>query len=141
MIVFFRVLLNSFFFFLFFSFFVFLFSINIYLNNCYLIKCTKQQEKYRVSREKIVHLILIIWINSVNFYHFLQFTVGKPDLITTLLFSKQRFHEFFLFCVFTRVASIYANLLKQKRRVQLPHDTNMASMTSCEDTYYFPTCK
>ena len=69
---------------LFFSrFFVLLFSINIYLNNCYLIKCNKQQEKYHVSREKIVHPILNIWINNLNFYHFLQFTVGKPELITT----------------------------------------------------------
>ena len=34
--------------------FVLLLSINIYLNNCYLIKCiNKQQEKYHVSREKI----------------------------------------------------------------------------------------
>ena len=67
-------------------FFVSLFStnkyINIYLNNCYLIKCNKQQEKYRFSREKIVHRILNIWINNLNFYHFLQFTVGKPELIT-----------------------------------------------------------
>ena len=38
---------------------------------------------YRVSREKIVHRILNIWINNLNFYHFLQFTVGKPELITT----------------------------------------------------------
>ena len=75
----FRVLLNSFFPFL----FVLLFSINIYLNNCYLIKCNKQQEKYRVSSEKIVHRILNIWINNLNFYHFLQLTVGKPELITT----------------------------------------------------------
>ena len=60
-----------------------LFSINIYLNNCYLIKCNKQQEKYCVSSEKIVHPILNIWINNLNFYHFLQFTVGKPELITT----------------------------------------------------------
>ena len=45
-------------FFLFFPFFVLLFSINIYLNNCYLIKRNKQQEKYDVSREKIVQLIL-----------------------------------------------------------------------------------
>ena len=44
-------------FFLFSPFFEFLFSINI-LNNCYLIKCNKQlQEKYCVSREKIVHSI------------------------------------------------------------------------------------
>ena len=57
--------------FLFFPFFVLLFSINIQLNNCYLIKCNKQQEKYRVSREKIVHCILNIWINNLNFYHFL----------------------------------------------------------------------
>ena len=35
--------------------FVLLFSINVYLNNCYLIKCYKEQEKYRVSREKVVH--------------------------------------------------------------------------------------
>ena len=69
--------------FFFFPFFVLLFSINIYLNNCYLIKCNKQQEKYRASSEKTVHHILNIWINNVNFYHFLQFTVGKPELITT----------------------------------------------------------
>ena len=75
---------HSFFLLSFFSrFFVFLFSINIYLNNCYLIKCNKQQEKYRVSSEKIVHPMLNIWINNLNFYHFLQFTVGKPELITT----------------------------------------------------------
>ena len=80
-------------------FFVSLFStnkyINIYLNNCYLIKCNKQQEKYRFSREKIVHRILNIWINNLNFYHFLQFTVGKPELITIWSFSKQRSHDFF----------------------------------------------
>ena len=35
--------------------FVLLFSLNVYLNNCYLIKCYKEQEKYRVSREKVVH--------------------------------------------------------------------------------------
>ena len=63
-------------------FFVFLFSINIYLNNCYFIKCNKQQEKYRVSIEKIVHRILNTWINNMNFYHFLQITVGKPESIT-----------------------------------------------------------
>ena len=33
----------------FFSVFCVVVSINIYLNNCYLIKCNKQQEKYRVS--------------------------------------------------------------------------------------------
>ena len=64
-------------------FFVLLFSINIYINNCFLIKCNKQQEKYRISREKIGHRILNIWINNLNFYHFLQLTVGKPELITT----------------------------------------------------------
>lgn len=65
-------------------------------NKCYLIKCNKQQEKYCVSRENIVHRILNIWINNLNFYYFLQFTVGKPELITTWSFSKQRSHEFFL---------------------------------------------
>ena len=64
----------------FFPFFVLLFSINIWLNNCYLIKCNKQQEKYCVSRENIVHRVLNIWINNLNFYYFLQFTVGKPEL-------------------------------------------------------------
>ena len=71
------------FFLFFFRFFWLVISINIYLNNCYLIKCNKQQEKYRVSSEKIVHRILNIWINNLNFYHFLQFTVRKPELITT----------------------------------------------------------
>ena len=37
--------------------------------------------------------ILNISINNVNFYHFLQFTVGKPELITILLFFKQCSHE------------------------------------------------
>ena len=60
-----------------------LFSIHIYLNNCYLIKCNKQQEEYRVSREEIAYRILNIWVNNLNFYHLLQFTVGKPELITT----------------------------------------------------------
>ena len=48
-----------------------LFSINIYLNYCYLIKCNKQQEKYRVSREKIVHRILNIWVKSVTILIFI----------------------------------------------------------------------
>ena len=81
-----RLLYNAFFPFSFFFFprcFVLLFSIHVHLNNCYLIKCNKQQEEYRVSREQIVHRILNIWINNLNFYHFLQFTVGKPELITT----------------------------------------------------------
>ena len=41
-----------------------LFSINIYLNNCYLIKRNKQQEKYDVSREKIVQLILNNYVDK-----------------------------------------------------------------------------
>ena len=49
----------------------------------YLIKRNKQQEEYHVSREKIVHRILNIWINNLTFYHLLQFTAGKPELITT----------------------------------------------------------
>ena len=35
----------------------------------------KKQEKYHVSREKIVQSILNIWINNLNFYRFLQFMV------------------------------------------------------------------
>ena len=70
--------------FFFFPFFVLLYFINMCLNNCYSIKCNKHQEKYdnRFTREKIVHRTLNIWINNLNFYHFLQFTVGKPELIT-----------------------------------------------------------
>ena len=49
----------------------------------YLIKHNKQQEEYHLSREKIVHRILNIWINNLTFYHLLQFTAGKPELITT----------------------------------------------------------
>ena len=61
-----------------------------------------------------------------------------------------------LFCVFTHVASTYANLLEQKKAfteekssnptgfvwdtnmaaVSLFWDTNMAAMTSCENTQY-----
>ena len=74
-----RIVFPSFFFF---PVFLLLFSINIYLNNCYLIKFNKEQEKHPVSREKIVHCILNIWINNLNFYHFLQFTAGKLELIT-----------------------------------------------------------
>ena len=80
-----RVLLSSFSFFpSFFLFFVVVFYTYICLRNCYLTKCNKQQEKYRVSREKIVHRILKLnkWINNPNFYHFLQVTVGKPELKT-----------------------------------------------------------
>ena len=29
----------------------------------------------------------------MNFYHFLKFTVGKPEVITNWLFPKQRTHE------------------------------------------------
>ena len=39
----------------------------------------------------------------MNFYHFLKFTVGKPEVITNWLFSKQRTHELtivFLWFVF-----------------------------------------
>ena len=41
------------------------------------MKCNKQQEKYRVSREKIVHRILNIRINNLNFYLFLTIYCGK----------------------------------------------------------------
>ena len=47
------------------------------------MKCNNQKEKYCLSREKIVHGMLNTWINNLDFYHFLQFTVGKPEMITT----------------------------------------------------------
>ena len=53
-------------------FFVLLFSIDRYLNICYLINAIN-----RVSREKIVHRISNIWINSLNFYHFSTIYCGK----------------------------------------------------------------
>ena len=43
---------------------------------CYLIKCNSVCFQSKDS-------ILNMWINNLNFYHFLQFTVGKPELITT----------------------------------------------------------
>ena len=55
---------------LFFPFFVLLFSINLYINNCYLMKCNKQQEKYCVSREKIIHRILNIIDKQSEFLSF-----------------------------------------------------------------------
>ena len=67
-------------FFLFFPVFLYCHFLLIYT---YLIKHNKQQEDYHVSREKIVHRILNIWINNLTFYHLLQFTAGKPELITT----------------------------------------------------------
>ena len=33
------------------------------------------------------------YIYNLNFYHFLTFTVGKPEVIANWLFSKQRTHE------------------------------------------------
>ena len=49
----------------------------------------------------------------MNFYHFLKFTVGKPEVITNWLFSKQRTHEltivflwFILFVPFLRVQEV-----------------------------------
>ena len=60
-----------------------LFSINIYLNNCYLIKCiNKQQAKYRVSREKIVHLISNILDKQYEFLSFAPIYCEKSELIT-----------------------------------------------------------
>ena len=82
-LIFFSFLLSFFFF----PFSVLLFSINIYLNKCYLKKCNKQQEAYRVSREKIVHRILNILIKKTEkFYHFAQFSVGKPELMDQFRF-------------------------------------------------------
>ena len=64
-------------------FFVLLFCINIYLNNCYLIKCNKQQEKISCFQKKDSTPLLNIYIDNLNFYpHFLQFIVGRPGLIT-----------------------------------------------------------
>ena len=63
--------------FFFFPFFVLLFSINIYLNNCYLIKYNEQQEKYRDFREKIERRSLNIWIKQSEFLSFPTIYCGK----------------------------------------------------------------
>ena len=67
----------------FFPFFVLLFFINIYLNNCYLSAInSKKSIVFPPEEGEYTAVILNIWINNLNFYHFLQFTVGKPELIT-----------------------------------------------------------
>ena len=35
----------------------------------------------------------LLYIYNLNFYHFLKFTEGKPEVITNWLFSKQRTHQ------------------------------------------------
>ena len=57
-------------------FFASFFFLTAIFSNC--LKCNKKQEKYRVSREKIVNCILNKWTKNLNFNHFLQFTVEKP---------------------------------------------------------------
>ena len=50
-------------------FFFFVFCVVVfykYIPNNILIKCNKQQEKYLVSREKIVHRMLNTGIHSIN---------------------------------------------------------------------------
>ena len=69
--------------FFFFPLFELLFSVNIYLNNCYLIKCNKQKEKYQVSREKIVHCVLNIFVDKQSeFQSFPTIYCGKTGVTT-----------------------------------------------------------
>ena len=72
-------------FFFVFGFFVLLFSINIYLNNCYLIKYNEQQEKYRDFREKIERRILNIWIKQFEFLSFPTIYCGKTRVDNHLI--------------------------------------------------------
>ena len=66
--------------------FVLLFSINIYLNDCYLIKRNKKQEKYHVSREKIVHLILNNYMDKQSeFPSFPTIYCGKTEVDNHLI--------------------------------------------------------
>ena len=70
----------------FFPIFVLLFSINIYLNNCYLIKRNKKQEKYHVSRVKIVHLILNNYMDKQSeFPSFPTIYCGKTEVDNHLI--------------------------------------------------------
>ena len=55
--------------------------------------------------------ILNMWIN--NLYYFLQFTVGKPALITIWLFSKQRSHELTVAFLWSSLPSVATDDRKQ----------------------------
>ena len=57
--------------------------------------------------------ILNMWINNLNFYYFLQFTVGKPALITIWLFSKQRSHELTVAFLWSSLPSVATDDRKQ----------------------------
>ena len=109
------------------------FSINIYRNNCYLIKWNNSKEKYcAFSREKIVN-ILNIWINKLNFCHFLGFTVEKPELITIWLFSKQRSHELTIVCLWfvLLVGFPITSCLKERgKKVKLGQFSHFETVTS-----------
>ena len=51
----------------------------------------------------------------MNFYHFLKFTVGKPEVITNWLFSKQRPHQLtivFLWFFLTEIQTFRTQLAK-----------------------------
>ena len=68
-----------------FRFFVLLFSINIYLNNCYLIKDNEQQEKYRDFREKVERRSLNIWMKQSEFLSFPTIYCGKTRVDNHLI--------------------------------------------------------
>ena len=44
-----------------------------------------------MCRNTVLSFLLNIWINNLNFYHFLQFTVVKPELITVVLLGTLAF--------------------------------------------------
>ena len=64
------------------------------------------------SKKSIVFPEQGLYIYNLNFYHFLKCTVGKPEVITNWLFSKQRTHELtivFLWFVIVEVEKWTAN--------------------------------
>ena len=66
------------FFLLSFFFCVVVFYTYIFLSNCYLIKCNKQQEKHS-EKNSTPYIKINMWINNPNFCLFLQFTVGNQS--------------------------------------------------------------
>ena len=69
-------------------FFVLLFCINIYLNNCYLIKCNKQQEKISCFQRKDSTPLLYNYIDKQSEFLSAFPTFSKQRDVPTSSFSR-----------------------------------------------------
>ena len=73
------------------------------------------------------------WINNLNFYHFQQFTVGKPELITIWSFSKQpRSHELTMGCL-----RFYFHIMS--KGTNLPNNLRGSNFRVVEKSRFWPT--